>query len=412
MRTFDRIESMTETVKPKTKARFTDFQLDDRIIQAINELGWEHPTRVQEGMIPLGLQGKSIVARARTGSGKTAAFLLPLLQRLLQWTSSDDAEGPFALVIAPTKELATQIFKSLTQLAARFAFLQLVNLAEKEAANMDHVLTTPVDLIVSTPGRIIEALDQKSDLLKGIKFVVLDEADLLFSFGYKEDLVALKKHLPKKFQSIMTSATLEEEMTELKRMFASGTVVSLKLKEGQLPSAEQLVQYQVYCQNDEERFAIVLALLKLKLLVGKTIFFVSSIDRCYKLHLFFQGFKIRSCILNSQMPANNRSHVIQEFNDGKFKYIIASDSRDALGSLDEEETAEPSQSKKKKKQRITHDRESGVSRGIDFHFVSNVVNFDFPSTTDLYIHRVGRTARGFNRGTALSLISPHERPSI
>lgn len=93
------------------------------------------------------------------------------------------------MIIAPTKELATQIFKSLAQLAARFAFLQLVNLAEKEAANMERVLTTSVDLIVSTPGRIVEALEQKTDLLKRIKFVVLDEADLLFSYGYKEELM-------------------------------------------------------------------------------------------------------------------------------------------------------------------------------------------------------------------------------
>jgi ATP-dependent RNA helicase DDX56/DBP9 len=398
-------------IKPKTTKRFTDFNLDDQIIQAINELGWEYPTRVQEGMIPIAMEGKNIIARARTGSGKTAAFVLPLLNQLIQWASSDAEEGPFALIVAPTKELATQIFQLLSQMATRFVFLQLVNLAEKEAANMERVLSTTVDVIVTTPGKIVEVLKQKPDLLQRIKYMVLDEADLLFSYGYKDELLKLRKHLPKKYQAIMTSATLDEDMTEIKQMFASGTIVSLKLKEGQLPNPEQLTQYQVYCNNDEERFTLVLSLLKLKLLVGKTIFFVSSIDRCYKLHLFLQGFKIRSCVLNSQMPANTRSHVINEFNLDKFKYIIASDARDTVGD-DDQEVETSKKGKKKKKPRISHDRESGVSRGIDFHFVSNVINFDFPTSTDLYIHRVGRTARGFNRGTALSFVGPHERETF
>lgn len=107
------------------------------------------------------------------------------------------------------------------------------------------------------------------------------------------------------------------------------------------------------------------------------------------------------------MPANSRSHVIQAFNEGKFKYIIASETKDVV---DEEEGT--SEKKKQKKKRIKHDKESGVSRGIDFHFVSNVINFDFPLTTDMYVHRVGRTARGFNKGTAISFISENEKKTF
>ncbi|KAH7701033.1 DEAD box protein/DEAH protein box helicase, partial [Aphelenchoides avenae] len=174
-----------------------------------------------------------------------------------------------------------------------------------------------------------------------------------------------------------------------------------------------------------ERFTILLSLIKLKLLVGKSIIFVSSTDRCYKLSLFLQAFKIRSCVLNSQMPANYRCHVIQEFNEGKYPCIIASDTNDAIGTDDaaqDEEQAQASSSKKEKKKKGKEqkptkdtrkgknlDKESGVSRGIDFHFVSNVVNFDFPTSTDTYIHRVGRTARGWNKGTAISFASPKER---
>ncbi|KAI6206267.1 hypothetical protein M3Y94_00889000 [Aphelenchoides besseyi] len=408
----------------KSAPRFADFDMDERLLQAVNEMGWEKPTTVQGAMIPQLLQGSNMCARARTGTGKTGAFLLPLIQRVLQCTNvpeSEQLDGPFALVLAPTKELAKQIFNVLSQLIARFPFLQALNLSEQEKATEELAMESAMDILIATPARLIEVLKKKSKLLKNVKYVVLDEADLFVSYGYRDDLIQLKKRLPSQFQSVMTSATLEEDLNELKTMFASGKVMSLKLKESQLPSADQLSQYHVYVENDEERFAIVVSLLKLKLLVGKTIFFVGSVERCYKLHLFLQGFKIKSCILNSQMPANSRSHVINEFNEGKYRYIIASDARDAIGPSEndeednETEDTEGASSKKKKrtkKQRIAYDKESGVSRGIDFHFVSNVVNFDFPSTTDLYVHRVGRTARGYNRGTAISFISPHERANF
>ncbi|KAI6223029.1 RNA helicase [Aphelenchoides fujianensis] len=346
---FGRKQMATKTKKavvPAASTTFADFDLDGRLLQALNEMGWEKPTTVQGAMIPQLLQGANVCARARTGTGKTGAFLLPLIQRVLQCTNeseSEQTEGPFALVLAPTKELAKQIFSVLTQLIARFPFLQALNLSEREQATEELALGSAMDVLVATPARLVEVAKKRSKLLKHVKFVVLDEADLFVSFGYREDLIKLKKFLPVKFQSVMTSATLEEDMSELKTMFASGTVMSLKLKESQLPSADQLSQYHVYVEKDEERFAVMISLLKLKLLVGKTIFFVDSVERCYKLHLFLQGFKVKSCVLNSQMPANSRSHVIQEFNEGKYRYIIASDARDAVGPEQEEEAGEEPQ---------------------------------------------------------------------
>ncbi|CAD5235054.1 unnamed protein product [Bursaphelenchus xylophilus] len=390
------------STEEKAKAKFDDFEFDDRLLQAIRDQQWKNPTQIQETLIPMALEGKNIMARARTGSGKSAAFLLPIIQRVLASSDRNGDEGELtAVIIVPTKELSTQLYKLHATLTSRFPFLESVNLSENESAGEDVLLQANVDFLFGTPGRILDVLKKKADLLKKVRTVVLDEADLLFSYGYKEELVEIKKFLPKKFQVIMTSATLEEDMTDIKKLFVTGTLASVMLKEGNLPGTDQLTQYSIFCHNDEQRFTILVSLIKLKLLAGKAIFFVSSIDRCYKLHLFLQGFKIRSCVLNSQMPANSRSHVINEFNEGKFQYIIASEIKDVGEDQGEQ--------KKKKKQRIKHDKESGVSRGIDFHFVSNVINFDFPPTLDHYIHRVGRTARGFNKGTAISFVTESEK---
>jgi len=155
---------------------------------------------------------------------------------------------------------------------------------------------------------------------------------------------------------------------------------------------------------------LIYALFKLRLIKGKTIVFVANTDRCYRLRLYLEQFGIPTCVLNSEMPVNSRCHVVHQFNEGRYDYMVASDVADMGGhTLEEpEDGAESGGKKPKKKRRRKEDKESGVSRGIDFHRVSNVINFDFPSTVDAYIHRVGRTARGWNKGTALSFATPKE----
>ncbi|KAI1730482.1 DEAD/DEAH box helicase domain-containing protein [Ditylenchus destructor] len=400
-------------VKPDNSATFDEFEFDDRLKKAITEVGWITPTQVQKAMIPLVLEDKNVLARARTGSGKTAAFLLPIIQKVLLLTAGHSKDsGAFALIIAPTKELANQIFHLVEQLTTSFAFLQSVNFAQFEYAG-DEPMKEVVDIIVTTPGRLLSVLKNNSDILNNVRHVVLDEADLLFSYGYEGSMRKIKSSLPSRYQTIMTSATLNEDLSQLKSMFLVGPAVSLKLKEGNLPGVNQLTQYHVFCDNDEERFTILLSLIKLKLLRGKSVIFVSTTDRCYRLNLFFEAFKIPSCVLNSQMPANYRYRIIHEFNNGKYPYIIASECNDIF---DESEETEESTSLKEKKQKWQKqkkkknvDKESGIGRGIDFHYVSNVINFDFPTSTDMYVHRVGRTARGWNKGTAISLVSTDEK---
>ncbi|VIO89654.1 DEAD/DEAH box helicase family protein [Brugia malayi] len=414
---FENVELATDVESVMT---FKDFGLDEQLLKVIGEFGWERPTLIQSRMIPTAFENKNILARARTGSGKTAAFMLPLVQKVLQLkcnSSSNGDAGPFAVFIVPSKELAKQTYSLLCKLTEKFPFLMSLNFAELNVNTDDGWLLKKPDFVVSTPGRLLHALKKYGKPCESVKHVVLDEADLLLSFGYAEEMRLIKNFFPAHHQTIFTSATMTENVEALKELYVTGPIVLMKLKEGQLPSSKQLSQYHISCQNEEERFAIFLALLKLKLIVGKSIIFVRDTDRCYQLGLFLQAFNIRSCILNAQMPMNSRCHVVEQFNEGRYSYVIASDINDVSGEsqavMKDEDDEDISKKKKMQKKKRKHiDKESGISRGIDFHHVANVINFDFPTSLNSYIHRVGRTARGWNKGNALSFASPQEKPVL
>ncbi|CAJ0944342.1 unnamed protein product, partial [Mesorhabditis belari] len=389
------------------KASFEEFELDELLLKGIKHLGWERPTQVQKSVIPLALENKNLLVRGRTGSGKTAAFVLPTLQRVINFikVATNRSTGPLAVFIAPTKELSSQIFTLLTSLIRPFPYLRSVHLTEVNENEKSVWEEDCSEFVVTTPGKLKTMLEIRNDFCDHVKHVILDEADLLLSYGYQMEMKYIRSRLPLTYQCILTSATLSDDMSPLKSMFMAGPALTIKLKEGDLPDTSQLTQYQLPIDSDEERFAILIAMLKLKLIVGKSIIFVKNPDRCYQLNLFLHAFKIKSGILNSAMPANSRCLVIDHFNHGLFQIMIASDANhlyeETTGEQEEDDGAT------KKKQRKL-DKEAGVSRGIDFHNVSNVINFDLPRTADAYIHRVGRTARGWNKGTALSFYAPNE----
>jgi len=234
----------------------------------------------------------------------------------------------------------------------------------------------------------------------------------VFSHGYEREVIELLSFLPPVYQAVLASATLSDDVLTLKKLVLHNAVI-LKLEEPSMAPASQLQHYHLSAQEDDKA-AILYALLKLHLVRGKTIIFVNNVDRCYKLKLFLEQFGIPTVVLNSELPAVSRCHSVNQFNQGIYDIIIASDE----STLDEPEEAGPAKKKKKKdddgKQtsKRKKDKESGVSRGIDFQFVSNVINFDFPQDINSYVHRVGRTARGKNKGTALSFVSLREQPLL
>lgn len=380
---------------------FHEMGLDDRLVKAIAKLNWSQPSPIQENAIPLALEGKDILARAKTGSGKTAAYAIPLIQRILQDKQGDpSSSGVRALVLVPSKELAKQAHRNLKELSLYCSRdVRVTDVAQGNLSSTKSLLMESPDIVVGTPSVLLGHIQAKNlDLKVSLEMLVIDEADLVFSYGYESDLKVLLSHLPKIYQAFLMSATFSEDVSTLKKLVLHNPVI-LKLQESQLPSDDKLTQYFIKCEVGD-KFLLIYTLLKLKLVQGKTILFVNGINKCYRLKLFLEQFSIKACVLNSELPHNSRLHIVEEFNQDIYDYIIASDESvfDAVSS---------SQTNGKKKKR-EKDKEYGVSRGVDFQGVENVINFDFPPTVDAYIHRVGRTARGDNTGTALSFVAGND----
>ncbi|KAJ9131676.1 ATP-dependent RNA helicase DBP9 [Pleurostoma richardsiae] len=409
--------------QPADSASFLDFGLDSRLVQAVARLNFKTPTLVQQKAIPLALDGQDVLAKSKTGSGKTAAFLLPVLHAILTRKKTDSASFTAALILVPTRELADQIFKVIEQLTAFCAKdIQAVKLTDKlpDAVQRSLLQTSRRDIVVSTPARVWQNITSGALAVDQLTHLVLDEADLVLSYGYEEDLKNIAGAVPKP-QTILTSATLSTEVHTLKDIFCrSPVLLDLVEKEAE---GEGVTQFYVKCGEDE-KFLLAYIMLKLKLISGKCIIFVADVDRCYRLKLFLEQFGIRSCILNSELPVNSRIHTVEEFNRNVYDIIIASDEHEVVGDEDEADEAQAGadnndatteekrgkgeKQKKKKRKSAVRDKEFGVSRGIDFQRVSCVINFDLPTSSKSYTHKIGRTARAGQRGMAISFCVPRD----
>ena len=305
-------------------------------------------------------------------------------------------------MLCPSRELArqtTEVLSSLTNSCG--GIIRILDIGAKDVATVKPLLRDLPDIIVGTPGRLATHLKEGNvDLAPSLAMLVIDEADLIFSFGFEADLRFILAKLPPIYQAVLTSATLTEDVTRLKKLVLNNPVV-LKLSEPQLPDSSQLTQYVIKLE-EEDKFVLIYALFKLELIRGKSLIFVSSVDRCYKMKLFLEQFSIPCCVLNSELPVATRLHTVSQFNKGVYSVIVAADEK-FLDEATVKKVDKDAENTKRHK-----DKESGVARGIDFQFVANVINFDFPRDPECYIHRVGRTARGVQQGTALSLINAQE----
>ncbi|XP_051668047.1 probable ATP-dependent RNA helicase DDX56 isoform X2 [Manacus candei] len=289
---------------------FEHMGLDPRLLRAVAELGWATPTAIQAQAIPLALEGRDLLARARTGSGKTGAYGLPLLHKLLSIKEASPAlpQAVRALVLVPSAELGRQVGQTLRHLSAFCARrLRVVDLcSQSDPAAQRPVLMEQPDVVVGTPGRVLAHLGGHSlSLRHSLELLVLDEADLLLSFGFGDDIKALLCHLPKIYQALLVSATFNPELEALQELVLHNPVLVLP-PEPRLPGHSQLQQFQVRCGTEEDKFLVLVALLQLRLLRGRALLFVGSLARAFRLKLFLEQFGIPACTLNSELPAASR----------------------------------------------------------------------------------------------------------
>ena len=417
------VAQQSETANRGPQLAFDSLNLDPRLLQSLAKLKYLEPTSVQARVIPLANEGKNILAKSKTGSGKTAAYVLPCIQSiLLAKVNSSKTKSTSILVLVPTRELSdqvTRVFASLSEFCGKD--VRALNLDQKasEAVLAAKLNETP-DIVVSRPKKVAELVSNSTLSLNGIQKLVVDEADLVLSYGYEEDISQISQALPSGIQTFLISATLTPEVDQLRATFATDySVVDIEDKE---EKGQEVKQYVVKC-SEEDKFLLVFVIFKLKLVKGKCIIFVADVDRSYRVKLYLEQFGIRSCILNPELPVNSRLHAVQEFNRGLYDILIAADDQEVIGGVKrkskkstadaekedaEEDAATDDETEQPVSKTPKRSKDFGVSRGIDFQNVTTILNFDLPTTSRSYTHRIGRTARAGQSGTALSFIVPKD----
>lgn len=399
---------------------FEELGLDARLVRALLKKGIEKPTPIQHVAIPLILEGKDVVARAKTGSGKTFAYLLPLLQKLFTNNVDRKKLAPNAFVLVPTRELCQQVYgEVLSLLELCKVQLKVVQLnTNMRASDLRAALTGPPDVLISTPACIPKCLSsgvlQAASITSSLETLVLDEADLLLSYGYENDIKALTPHVPRSCQCLLMSATSSADVDKLKKLILHNPFI-LTLpevgnhKDDVIPKNVQ--QFWISCPASD-KLLYILSVLKLGLVQKKVLIFTNTIDMSFRLKLFLEKFGIKSAVLNAELPQNSRLHILEEFNAGLFDYLIATD---VTQSKEKDEATKESnggsrKSRKHVKQKL--DSEFGVVRGIDFKNVYTVINLEMPQSVAGYVHRIGRTGRAYNSGASVSLVSPDEMDTL
>ncbi|MBI2381273.1 MAG: DEAD/DEAH box helicase [Gammaproteobacteria bacterium] len=353
-------------------ASFAELGLSPALCTPLGELGYRAPTAIQEAAIPLVLAGKDLLAGAQTGSGKTAAFALPLLQRLSESEAQPGkGNGLRALVLAPTRELAQQLgqaFKTYGRALPRP--LKILSVYGGPSINPQMLaLRGGADVLVATPGRLLDLVEQNAVVLSRVEALVLDEADKLLNLGFSEELAKVFALLPKRRQSLLFSATFPEAVQVLaENLLHQAERIEVAAED------KPVISQRVFTVDKERKNALLIHLLKNEAW-SRVLVFASAKHTCNRLIEKLAKAKIRAAALHSDLSQGARDTALREFKSGKLRILIATDV---------------------------------AARGIDIESLPCVINFELPRSPNDYIHRIGRTGRAGQAGTALALICPEE----
>ena len=327
----------------EAKEAFDALGLDHRLVKALLKSGFIKPTTVQIKSIPIALQKKDMMMRAKTGSGKTLAYSLPLLENIIRSKSStttnsnkdeDILTGPKAIILAPTQELIHQIGNVINSLIVFcndiIKSLSLTQQGRYSISNEKPRLMENPDIIICTPARLVEHLKEGHVSLMNVEHIIIDEADLIITHDFEQDIKHIVVNLPSnknRAQIIMCSATLNPNTTKLQEFFLMHhpTIIDIDGMNGNGFDENKLTEYYFEAKDFNDKFLVIFALFKLNIINGKCIVFVHNIDLSYRLKLFLEKFLIPTAVLNPKLPYNSRQSVIDKFNRGLFKYLITTD---------------------------------------------------------------------------------------
>nr|WP_155677833.1 ATP-dependent RNA helicase SrmB [Aliivibrio fischeri] len=354
---------------------FADLDLSPNLLRALEEIDYQRPTQVQAMTIPEALEGKDILASAPTGTGKSAAFLLPALQHLDDFPRREPGPARI-LILTPTRELAIQVADEARQLAKytrHKVFTITGGISYQDHAD---ILATTQDIVVATPGRLMEYIEAERFDCRAIETLILDEADRMLDMGFGPVVDRLSKECRWRKQTFLFSATLEGRGVE-------GFTADLLNEPAEInaePSRRERKKItQWYHRADNMTHKIDLLKNILTEQAERSIVFVKTRERLAELRGHLETAKIPCAWIQGEMAQESRNNVISRFRDGTVNVLIATDV---------------------------------AARGIDLPDVSHVINFDMPRTADVYLHRIGRTARAGKKGNAVSLIEAHDQPMM
>jgi ATP-dependent RNA helicase RhlE len=349
---------------------FDKLNLDARLLNGIRDLGWVDTRPVQSGVIPVALSGQDVIACAETGTGKTAAFLVPILQRFL---NEPQAIPPVtrALVLAPTRELAVQIEDQVQGLTYHTTVSSIAVYGGVPMTIQEQALRAGVDIIVATPGRLMDHMRHDSVNFTGLEVLVLDEADRMLDMGFWPDVQRILSALPKKRQTLLFSATMPGEVLKLTQEFLhepkyvqvgrrGGPAQTISHAIQTVPSAEKTQWLARWIRDQAE---------------GPVLVFCRTKIGAERLATRLSGMGIRTAALHADRTQQQRMSAVEGFRTGTYPVLVATDV---------------------------------AARGLDIDGIAHVVNFEVPDTPEAYVHRVGRTGRAEATGTALTLVAPEE----
>jgi ATP-dependent RNA helicase RhlE len=355
-----------------TEIKFTDLALIPQIQSALKDTGYIHPTPIQQQAIPPILLGQDLLGIAQTGTGKTAAFCLPILQLLAKNQKSRVAKKPRALILTPTRELAIQIQKNLDTYGAHLKLKNTVIFGGVGQGTQVRALGSGVEILVATPGRLLDLIQQRYLNLELVEIFVLDEADRMLDMGFINDVRRILPMLPKRRHNLFFSATMPNEISKLAHEILHDPK---KVEVTPAATTVEKIEQTVMFVEKKDKFSLLLHLLKDNNLF-KVLVFVQMKHGADKVVDKLEKNNIPCAAIHGNKSQNNRQRAIENFTNDKIRVLVATDI---------------------------------ASRGIDIDGITHVINFDLPNVPEDYVHRIGRTARAGAEGDAVSFCTAEEK---